>query len=51
MQATTNFAQLRAAGQSIWLDNLSRTLITSGELQRIVSAGEATGITTNPEIF
>jgi transaldolase len=51
MQATTNFAQLRAAGQSIWLDNLSRTLITSGELQRIVSAGEATGITTNPAIF
>lgn len=45
------FAQLRQLGQSIWLDNLSRTLIRSGELKRLVETGEATGITTNPAIF
>ena len=47
----TPFARLRAIGQSIWLDNLSRGFIQSGELARLVSAGEATGITTNPAIF
>jgi len=45
------FARLRAIGQSIWLDNLSRGFIESGELARLVDAGEATGITTNPAIF
>ncbi len=47
----TPFARLRAIGQSIWLDNLSRGFIQSGDLARMVSAGEATGITTNPAIF
>lgn len=45
------FARLRRIGQSIWLDNLSRDMIAGGELARIVGAGEATGITTNPAIF
>ncbi|MBL8534637.1 MAG: transaldolase [Betaproteobacteria bacterium] len=45
------FASLRQIGQSIWLDNLSRGMLQSGELRRLVEAGEATGITTNPAIF
>jgi transaldolase len=51
MQAAPQFSQLREIGQSIWLDNLSRGMLRSGELRRMVEAGEATGITTNPAIF
>jgi len=40
----------RAAGQQVWLDNLSRSLIQSGELARHIEAGVA-GVTTNPAIF
>ena len=40
----------RAAGQQIWLDNLSRALINSGELARFIALGVA-GVTTNPAIF
>ena len=40
----------RAAGQQIWLDNLSRALISSGELARFIELGVA-GVTTNPAIF
>lgn len=40
----------RAAGQQIWLDNLSRALISSGELARFIEMGVA-GVTTNPAIF
>jgi len=37
-------------GQSAWLDNLKRSYLTSGELQRIV-AGGVRGLTSNPTIF
>lgn len=37
-------------GQSIWLDNLSRRLVRSGELERLRDRG-VTGITSNPTIF
>ena len=40
----------RAAGQQVWLDNLSRSLIQSGELARHIESGVA-GVTTNPAIF
>ena len=39
-----------ALGQSIWLDNLRRTLITSGELQELIDQGLG-GVTSNPTIF
>ncbi|MDI6754221.1 MAG: transaldolase [Thermodesulfobacteriota bacterium] len=42
--------KLREIGQSIWLDNLSRDLINSGELKRLIDEG-VTGITSNPTIF
>ncbi|MCK6396787.1 transaldolase family protein, partial [Zoogloea sp.] len=41
---------IQAAGQQIWLDNLSRALISSGELARFIELGVA-GVTTNPAIF
>ncbi|MBA3921041.1 MAG: hypothetical protein H0X31_04745 [Nostocaceae cyanobacterium] len=38
-------------GQSVWLDYIRRSLITSGELQRMVNNGEIWGVTSNPSIF
>ncbi len=44
------FRQVAALGQSVWLDNLSRDLLTSGRLQELVDLGLA-GVTSNPSIF
>ena len=38
-------------GQSIWMDNLSRTLVESGELKRLIEEQGIVGITSNPAIF
>ncbi len=43
--------QLSAAGQSPWLDFVRRTLISSGELQRLIDEAGITGVTSNPSIF
>lgn len=43
--------QLKQHGQSVWLDNLSRALIKSGELQRLIDEDGISGITSNPAIF
>src|SRR5262245_41799413 len=42
--------ELSAAGQSPWLDFVRRTLITTGELRRLIDGG-ITGVTSNPSIF
>ena len=42
--------QLKREGQSLWLDNIRRQLITSGELARLRDEG-LTGVTSNPTIF
>jgi len=42
---------LRELGQSVWLDNLSRKLINSGELMRLIDEDGLSGITSNPTIF
>jgi transaldolase/glucose-6-phosphate isomerase len=42
--------KVQELGQSIWLDNLSRGLIKSGELRSLVDQG-VTGVTSNPTIF
>src|SRR5690242_17329472 len=42
--------ELRGQGQSLWLDNIRRQLITSGELTRLRDEG-MTGVTSNPTIF
>ena len=38
-------------GQSIWMDNLSRDIIESGELQELIENRGIVGITSNPAIF
>jgi transaldolase len=43
--------QLAEAGVAVWLDDLSRARIQSGELARMVEHGGVVGITTNPTIF
>ena len=43
--------ELTAAGVSIWLDDLSRPLLTTGALNRLVQERHVVGITTNPTIF
>ena len=42
--------QLEELGQSIWYDNISRSLVTTGELGRLVDQG-LLGMTSNPTIF
>jgi len=42
---------LSRAGQSIWLDNLTRDLLTNGTLARYISELSVTGLTSNPTIF
>jgi transaldolase/glucose-6-phosphate isomerase len=44
-------AALAAAGCSPWLDLLSRNLVESGELQRMVDEESLRGVTSNPAIF
>ena len=46
-----NLAALSAAGVSVWLDDLSRQLLTSGELEKRMSTFSVVGVTTNPAIF
>ena len=46
-----NLAALSAAGVSVWLDDLSRQLIVSGELVSRMSTYSVVGVTTNPAIF
>src|SRR3989441_1785026 len=43
--------QLHAAGQSLWLDNITRSLLTGGTLARYVADLSVTGLTSNPTIF
>ena len=43
--------KLQEFGQSIWLDYIRRSLITSGELQRLVEEDGLRGVTSNPTIF
>lgn len=42
---------LADAGVSIWLDDLSRMRLQSGNLQNLIDEYSVTGVTTNPTIF
>jgi transaldolase len=48
MKATQRLHDL---GQSLWLDNITRDLLTSGTLQRYIDELSVTGLTSNPTIF
>jgi transaldolase len=43
--------ELHRAGQSLWLDNITRDLLTSGTLARYVADLSVTGLTSNPTIY
>ncbi len=43
--------KLHDLGQSLWLDNITRELLTSGTLQRYIDDLAVTGLTSNPTIF
>src|SRR5690606_29942791 len=49
--AATRTAELSALGVSIWLDDLSRDRISSGELAELITSRDIVGVTTNPTIF
>ena len=42
---------LHAAGQSLWLDSITRTMLDDGTLQRYIDHYAVTGLTSNPSIF
>jgi transaldolase len=42
---------LHDAGQSLWLDNITRALLTGGGLKRYIDELSVTGLTSNPSIF
>jgi transaldolase len=49
--ATNHLLEIKQYGQSIWMDNLTRDLIHSGELKQMVEQQGIAGITSNPAIF
>ena len=46
-----NLKQLRDAGQSLWLDNITRQMLDDGTLERWIAEYGLTGLTSNPSIF
>src|SRR4051795_2788107 len=51
MSQNPNLAALSAAGVSVWLDDLSRDRLTSGNLAELRDSKSVVGVTTNPSIF
>jgi transaldolase len=49
--AESRLHELAARGQSVWFDTLSRDLVHSGELKRMMDEDAVTGVTSNPTIF
>jgi transaldolase len=51
MAQNPNLAALSAAGVSVWLDDLSRERLQTGNLQDLIDTMSVVGVTTNPSIF
>ncbi|MEV0292329.1 transaldolase [Nocardia sp. NPDC050710] len=51
MAQNENLAALSSAGVSVWLDDLSRDRIQSGNLAELIATRSIVGVTTNPTIF
>ncbi len=49
--ATNHLFEIKEFGQSIWMDNLARDLIKSGDLKKFIETRGLRGITSNPAIF
>jgi transaldolase/glucose-6-phosphate isomerase len=50
-EVNPRLAALTAAGTSVWLDQIRRSLIENGELQRLIDVDSLRGVTANPAIF
>ncbi|MDH5218640.1 MAG: transaldolase, partial [Gammaproteobacteria bacterium] len=48
---TTPINQLKKYGQSFWYDNIQRSMIHNGQLQKMITEDDLSGITSNPAIF
>ncbi len=44
-------AKLESLGQSLWYDNIQRSLLTNGALEKMIREGRIRGVTSNPSIF
>src|SRR4051794_22482787 len=51
MASKSPLHELAARGQSIWFDTLSRDLVRTGELKKMMKEDAVTGVTSNPSIF
>jgi transaldolase len=49
--ATSRLHQLSEHGQSVWIDSLSREMLETGELERLMREDAVVGVTSNPTIF
>lgn len=49
--STSRLKAIGTCGQQVWLDNLSRNLIESGRLARLIDEDGVAGVTSNPAIF
>jgi len=43
--------ELQGCGQSVWLDNISKAILDSGELKKLIDEDGLRGVTSNPTIF
>jgi transaldolase / glucose-6-phosphate isomerase len=51
MRPSNPLRELQSYGQSVWLDYIRRSLLTSGELQHLIDDDGLRGVTSNPAIF
>ena len=51
IMTVNHLLEIEDLGQSIWMDNLSRDIIESGELKNLIVEKGIRGITSNPAIF
>jgi transaldolase len=49
--AKSRLQQLAELGQSVWIDSLSREMLETGELERLIREDSVSGVTSNPTIF
>lgn len=50
-KGTSPLLDLQQQGQSVWCDSISRSLLDSGELRRMIAGDGLRGVTSNPSIF
>ena len=50
-KGTSPLLDLQQQGQSVWCDSISRSLLDSGELRRMIAEDGLRGVTSNPSIF